>query len=432
MIKTVTIEHSIGFHAELPVIGSIRRIAFIGSINKNAKIPITEEVDGVTFEKELTFSIGDGTSKKFMIKSSKWLKDMNGWWYWGGATTTLKEAEAISDGTIEPAPSPVLPGKTFDWNEKMKRGGKIPSSWFEHQGEGLNIAILDAGFNLEHESFQDINVKTYDMSHSRYDKKSDLQDESFVNSLDGKDKVFPKSHGTACLSIMGSNASNKEIMGLIPKANFHLFNVYRHKEKTNGGTFARQSKPFFERAIWIISLMDIDVVSVSVNYSKNNRLPVALLQKIEQKNTLWFWALKNNSTLLDYVGNLTFPSIFFSLQTIAVLEQTKLASPNTIVRNEIINEKVDYILQKSTISVVKNKENIDHNTTMSCSYATPILVGLAALKINEEKSKNPDFKVDKNAFFIDLKKEVSRFYKDFIPDNDTFTFLNLIDDSTVS
>ena len=432
MLKTITIEHSIGFHAKLPVMRSIRRTTSIGIINKKTKVPIVEEVEGLTYEKELTFSTGNGTFKKFMIKSSKWLKDMNGWWYWGGATTTLEEAEAISDSTTEPAPSPVLPEKAFDWNEKMKGGGKIPPSWFEHEGEGLNIAILDAGFNLEHESFEHINAKTYDMSRTHYKKLSNLQDEDFVNSLEGKDKVFPKFHGTGCLSIMGANASNKEIVGLIPKANFHLFNVYHHRIKSNGKTAISHSKILFERAMWIISQMDMDVVSVSVSYQKNNLLPIALLHKMEQKNTLWFWALKNSSTLLDYVDNLTFPSIFFTLRTVAVLEQAKLESPDTIITNEIIDQKIDFILQESIISVVRTKRSINHLAEMSCSYAAPLLAGLAALKINEEKKNNPDFKVDKAAFFTDFKKEISRFYKNFIPTDDTLTFLNLVDDSTIS
>lgn len=433
MLKTITIEHSIGFHAELPVMRSIKRPVSIGIINKSAKVPIVEEVEGMSFEKELSFSTGDGTFKQFMIKNNKWMKDMNGWWYWAGATTTLQEAEAISDTEVEPIPSLAPPEKTFDWSEKMKKGGKIPSAWFEHKGEGLNIAILDAGFNTEHESLQHLNVKTYDMSRAHYSKLSDLQDASFINSLEGNDKIFPKSHGTACLSIMGADASNKEIMGLIPKANFHLFNVYHHRLKSNGKTAISHSKILFERAMWIISQMDMDVVSVSVSYQKNNLLPLALLHKMEQKNTLWFWALKNSTTLLDYIDNLTFPSIFFPLQTIAVLEQAKLESPNTIITNDIINEKVDFVLSESVMSIVKNKTTIDHNAIMSCSYATPILAGLAALKINHEKSQNLEFKVDRDAFCKDLKKEVSRFYKNFIPNDDTYTFLRLTDeDSTIA
>lgn len=444
MSRTITIRHQIGFHSDFPVTEQQKRPLSIGILQPGAVVPVVQEVEGYEFEKELTFSDSNGIVKKFTVKSNIWYQDKNGWWYWNGATKTLEEAEGDTDSSDNPIPGPTpdpvtpviptppieTPETTFDWREKLK-GNVIPSSWWDHSGKGLNIAILDAGFDMRCSAFQHMksNIKTYDLRKDTYHLLSNIQNEDFVQQLDGKDKLPINGHGTSCLGVLGAKHPQKEIMGLVPDANFHLFNVYEHHIGPFNTVIIKRSKELMEKAFWLISNLDIDIVSISVNYPNDVVISDEIISQMTQTNTLWFWALKSmtNPTLDKYILDPPFPTPFFPRQTIGTLKKNQLSFPNNLVVTDLEQDKINFIIQNSSISLLKGKDKIQHDIPLECSFATPALAGLAALKLNQKKTDDPNFIMNPKTFIPELKKEATRFYKNYIPDDDDYTFLRLFD-----
>ncbi len=432
MSKTITIRHQIGFHMEYPDSSLKKRPQSIGTLQPGTVVPISMEMEGIEFEKELSFIDLKGDIKKHNVKSNIWHQDLNGWWYWNGATFTLEDAEELIG---EPAPSPVIPEpilapeKTFDWAKIMKKSKTIPASWFKNKGKGVNIAIIDAGFDLNDPCFSHLSkkIKTYDLRNSIYNNPLDFKDSKFIETLNGTDKLPSNIHGSSCLGILAAKHPNKELIGIAPEANYHLFNIYEHNIGPFNSIIIRRSIELFKKAILLISQMDIDIVSVSVSMPNDISISDELINQVLKSKGIWFWALKsrNNPSLDKYVLEPTYPNPFFNIQKIATLKQEDLQFPESLVIGEMEKSSIDFIIQKSTISVSKGNRGIDHKSTMQCSYATPLLSGLAALKLNEEKKSNTEFKLNPEKFIKEFQKEVSRFYTDYIPDNDEFTFLRL-------
>ncbi len=440
MARTITIRHQIGFHADFPESDLSKRPSSIGILQPGAIVPIVGEKEGFEFEKELNFLNDTGDIKKFKVKSNIWYQDMNGWWYWNGATRTLEEAESDTDSTRDPIPGPTpvpIPvdpvtdpvTHTFDWRKKARAGQLIPEEWMQQKGEGLNIAIIDAGFDLMSPCFKHLEqrLKTYDPRKEQYNNLNDLRNEQFVKNLAGLDKMPVKSHGTSCLSIMGANDPNKEILGLVPNANFFLFNVYEHQVGPFGSPIIKPSRELMDKAILMISHLEMDIVSVSVDYPDLSIQQDELISQTMSTNTLWFWALKSsaNPSLDKYILDANTPTPFFPLNKVGVLLEDRLSQPDTIIVSDIAKEKINFIVQESEITVVEKMDKISHHTLMTCSFATPYMASLAALKLGHEKSKNPAYLVDSKTFISELKNEATRFYKDYIPVEDTYTFLHL-------
>lgn len=437
MPKTITIRHQIGFHAEMPIVHSNHRPLAIGTIQPGAIIPIVQVVEGLEFEKELTFSNARRSIKKIVIKSNKWHQDKNGWWYWDGATRTLEEAEtgsttgldSMHDATVPPT---AAPEKTFEWKSILKFSGAVPPSWFKHSGKGLNIAILDSGFNLQNPALRHLKnkAKTYDLRN--YNNLHKIKDKNFVQNLSGKDKLPGGIHGTSCLSILAANHPQKEIVGLIPDANYHLFNVYEHRTAFGKPVISR-SETLIQKAMWMISNMDMDIVSVSVNYPNNSSIPDDLIGRMVQNNTLWFWALNTaTSPSLDkYILNPSYPSPFIPIHTVGTLKKNQLEFPDSLIVTEMEQEKIDFIIQENTISVVCDAKEINHKASLQCSFANPAIAGLAALKINEIKKNRANFQMNPKTFMPEFKREATRFYRNFIPVDDAFSFLRLTENPLV-
>ncbi len=430
MSRTITIRHQIGFHTVFPSLDLVKRPSAIGTIQPGTIVPITKEEIGYEYEKELSFIDENGLISKQNIQSNIWYQDLNGWWHWEGATKTWEEIkEGFPSPIIPPLPAPVIfPDQTFNWKNKIKSSGSIPTTWLKHKGKGVNVAVIDAGFNLNDSCFSHLQsqVKTYDLRKNKYNSFQLLNDSNFISLLDGKDAMPKNIHGTSCLSILAAQHPQKELLGIIPNANFHLFNVYEHHKGPFNTIIIKRSIELFKKAILLISKMDIDLVSVSISFPQDEILEDELIQKIISSSALWFWALKSqhHPTLDKYILNPSFPSPFFPIQKIGTMLDQQLSDPNSLVVGESEKDGIDFLIQKNKISILIG-DKIDHDRILDCSYATPLLTGIAALLLNEEKKLNPNYHLNPKTFIHKLKKEATRFYQDYNPDIDAFSFLRL-------
>lgn len=98
--------------------------------------------------------------------------------------------------------------------------GDIYSSWNNYRGKGITIAVIDAGFNPNHEDFfyQDGTSKVSDKSASFATSENDVTIE------EGIDKVINMgdSHGTFCAGVAAAAINGKGVCGIAPEASLLL------------------------------------------------------------------------------------------------------------------------------------------------------------------------------------------------------------------
>ena len=98
--------------------------------------------------------------------------------------------------------------------------GDIYSAWGTYRGKGITIAVIDAGFNPNHEDFfyKDGTSKVSDKS------ASFTTTSSGTSTSVGKDKVINmgESHGTFCAGVAAAAVNGKGVAGIAPDASLLL------------------------------------------------------------------------------------------------------------------------------------------------------------------------------------------------------------------
>lgn len=426
-MKTITIRHASGFHAEFPANFPGGLPKSIGIIQKDAEVPVVEDREGFELEKELTLTDAGGQVRKAMVKSNLWHRDKNGWWYWHGITKTWEELQ--TEGTAE-SPAPILASpERFDWCEKLAQSSLLPSEWWEGKGEGIHIAILDAGFNLQHPSLSHLQgkAKTYNMDQDHFRDGTPL-DAAMVEGLNGDDELPRNRHGTACLSVLAAKHPSEELVGILPEAQYHLFNVYEYVKNRAGRVIPVQSPILMEAAMQVVAQMDVDIVSVSITYPTGRQIPASIVRQITRSKAIWFWALRNSpQDLSRLISDLSYSRHpFIPLAKVGVLDKTLLSVPDSLAVGAMEEAGIDFILPQSTIRVVQGSTKTHSKEELSCSFATPIVAGLAGRRLAHLR-QNGVGGVVREAFIRELKQEACIFYKDYLLDDGDFALIRLLE-----
>ena len=169
----------------------------------------------------------------------------------------------------------------FVMNRGVKNAGKTPygvamiqakNMWSEsNRGEGINIAVIDSGCDIEHESLKD-NI-------------------ALVRNFTDEDKKNPNivvdrvGHGTHVAGIIAANGDNNTIFGVAPWANLYILKAI---DRTGSG-----------KVSWVINAINyavekkVDIISMSLGMSNDD-------PKLEKaiKN-----AINNNILVVCAAGN---------------------------------------------------------------------------------------------------------------------------------
>ena len=138
------------------------------------------------------------------------------------AITSEEISSASSLASSSPVHQPVDPYKEPFLGRQyyLNHIGDIYSAWQEYAGRGVTIAVIDKGFNPNHEDF----LKADGTSKVRNDSACFYVSGASVVTSVGKDYVINMgdSHGTFCAGVAAAAINGKGVVGVAPEAELLL------------------------------------------------------------------------------------------------------------------------------------------------------------------------------------------------------------------
>ena len=143
---------------------------------------------------------------------------------------------------------------------------KAKSIWEESQkGEGVNIAVIDSGCDINHESLKDNIVGVRNFTN---------EDEKNPNIV--IDRV---GHGTHVVGTIVANGNNNTILGVAPKSNIYVLKAI---DRTGSGKVS-----WVVNAIYYAIDKKVDIISMSLGLSQNNdKLQRAVKEAVSKNITI--------------------------------------------------------------------------------------------------------------------------------------------------
>ena len=231
----------------------------------------------------------------------------------------------------------------FNNTQNITKKYNLEKIWKTTKGEGVNIAIIDDGFNLKHEDLQGVNLLfSYDADNK---------------NLDSSSKLKVDTHGTQVAGIIFAQHNNIGIDGLAPKANLIAI-----RQTTNITSDTVLSFTVAKKA-------GADIINCSWN-SPILLEPVYDVIKALSYDTAIVFAAGNSAKKIEPY------SIEASIPEVITVGATQKYSN--------YGEVVDF---KIASGIITTKQNGTYGQFGGTSSTAPIISGLLALKIAQNKNK---------------------------------------------
>jgi major intracellular serine protease len=334
-------------------------------LNKRKVIPIsfpdTNNITGVV-NKNFIFE-GEEVTEVPNPALGKWYKDRDGSFYWGGGVMEL-----------------LLTGTPTDYRKLFSM---IPAQWLQTKGRNIKVAVLDTGFNLDHQDLVHLKPNTV------------VQDFGGNNST-----IDTRGHGTHVLGLLGAQSNSDGILGLIPESKFFLYKVMRD----NVGFL----ESFAEKAILDAIDKEVDILNMSFDVPSAENSPLhEAIKKALEKNILVVASAGDNDDLIQ--SSLIFPSQFEGVVSVGEVSADFGQALHTGFNNQL-----DFILpfvdQRSCW--INDSFGLYHNLKGS-SMASALITGILASNMSftkksidpskELKNISPSFS---NSIFNDSKIKI--------------------------
>ncbi|MGA1932840.1 S8 family peptidase [Arcobacter sp. YIC-464] len=232
--------------------------------------------------------------------------------------------------------------------------------WKNTKGEGVNIAIIDDGFDLVHEDLKGVNVLfSYDSDNK---------------NLNSSPKLKIDNHGTQVAGIIFAQHNSVGVNGIAPEANLIAI---RQTTNTTSDTII---------SFTVSKKAGADIINCSWN-SPVLLEPIYDVIKSISKDTAVVFAAGNDSRKIE------------SFSTEASIPEVITIGTNKKYSN--YGDVVDTILPTN---IKTTKINNNYGNFGGTSASAPLFSGLLALKI----SQNPNEKIE--TLIINLKKELNGRY----------------------
>jgi major intracellular serine protease len=232
----------------------------------------------------------------------------------------------------------------------------IPDLWKITQGEGVTVAIIDSGCDLEHVDL----------------KSSLISGKNFVEeNLSPEDA---SNHGTHVAGIIAANNNDYGIVGVAPNSKIMPLKVLN--------SFGMGSLDHVEKAIYYAVDNGADIITMSLG----TRNPVEKIQKAMQyandKKVVCFVAAGNAGSS----RSLLYPAAYTECISIGAVDENSMRADFSCT-----GPNLDFVAPGVKIysTVPKNSYAFLSGTSMSC----PFVVGTAALVLSERRQYDKNAKI---------------------------------------
>ncbi|UEL48460.1 S8 family peptidase [Terrisporobacter hibernicus] len=251
----------------------------------------------------------------------------------------------------------------FIMNRGVKNTGKTPygvtmiqakNMWSESsRGEGINIAVIDSGCDIDHESLK--------------------ENFAFVRNFTDEDKKNPNividrvGHGTHVAGIIAANGNNNTVVGVAPWANLYILKAI---DKTGSG-----------KVSWVINAINyavekkVDIISMSLGMPNNDPKLEKSIKHAVNNNILVVCAAGNegdgNSGDFEY----SYPASYVDVISVGAVD--KKGVPASFSNANLV---VDLVAPG--VDVVSTYPNNQFASLSGTSMAAPHVSGSLALLKN--------------------------------------------------
>ncbi len=234
--------------------------------------------------------------------------------------------------------------KNFKNSKEFLTNYNIKNKWKSTKGQGVNIAIIDDGFDLEHEDLKDVNLLF------RYDADNKI--------IDSKPKTSKDTHGTQVAGVIFSSHNGIGADGIAPKANLIAI---RQATNVTSDTIL---------AFTVAQKAGANIVNCSWN-SPILLEPIYDVIKYISKNTAIVFAAGNNGKKIEPL------SIEASIPEVITVGATQKYSN--------YGKMVDFIIPSN---IYTTKANNHYGSFGGTSATAPIISGLIALELSNYPDKS--------------------------------------------
>jgi len=232
----------------------------------------------------------------------------------------------------------------FKPTQNITKKYKLDSIWKTTKGEGVNIAIIDDGFNLEHEDLKGLNLLfSYDADNKSFDSSSKLKVDT---------------HGTQVAGIIFAQHNGIGIDGIAPKANLIAI---RQTTNITSDTIV---------AFTVAKKAGADIINCSWNSPILLEPVYDVIKALSHDTAIVFAAGNSHKKILPY-------STEASIKEVVTVGATQGYSN--------YGDMVDF---KILSGIMTTKQNGTYGKFGGTSATAPMISGLLALKIAQNRN-NP-------------------------------------------
>jgi hypothetical protein len=292
----------------------------------------------------------------------KWLKDRDGYYYWGGGVIVQDKSELDSTNQIKETRWKFLSGKMSWVHDSVENGGLgIVDLWnmMGVRGEGVNVLVLDTGI-----------IESKDFIRNG---ASIIQGQRFSNGLFSINDF--DGHGTKSASIIGATGNNL-IFGIAPNVNLFIIKIAANQYLSEDD--------FLQGLKLIEEQWPIDIISISYCFGSNNKSIENFFHSIKE-NQIVLSALNHNALKGFSINNNQFPAFYDDIIPIAATKQktNEIVSPCEFISG---TNKTIWGFPGENIMTLNLKGSICY--AQQTSIATPLGSAVFSLFISYLKKKN--------------------------------------------
>lgn len=251
----------------------------------------------------------------------------------------------------------------FIMNRGVKNNTKTPygvamiqakSMWMlSERGEGVNIAVIDSGCDIEHESLKNniVGVRNF--------TDEDNKDPNIVIDRVG--------HGTHVCGIIAADGSNNSIIGVAPSANLYIL-----KAIDGSGT---------GKVSWVVDAInyavekDVDIISMSLGMSKGDTKLERAIKTAISRNILVVCAAGNEGDGNYDVFEYSYPASYVDVISVGAVD--KKGIPASFSNSNLV---VDLVAPG--VDIISTYPHNQFASLSGTSMAAPHVTGSLALLKN--------------------------------------------------